>query len=192
VEVEFTVMSRIGRKPIVIPNGVEVKIANGTVSVKGKNGELKFSPHSAMKVAFDSGSRQLTVTRPNDQRQNRALHGLTRSLLNNMVAGVQTYFEKRLEIQGVGYTAAVAGKTLNLQVGYANTVKMPIPAGVVVECPDNTHVVAKSADKQLVGQFAADVRAVRPPEPYKGKGIRYQNEFVKRKAGKAFAGSGAG
>jgi len=169
-----------------------VKITDGTVWVKGKNGELKFSPHSAMKVFFDAASRHLTVARPNDQRQNRALHGLTRSLLNNMVTGVQTYFEKRLEIQGVGYTAAVAGKTLNLQVGYANTVKMPIPPGVVVECPDNTHIVAKSADKQVVGQFAAEIRAIRPPEPYKGKGIRYQNEVVKRKAGKAFAGSGAG
>jgi len=185
-------MSRIGRKPIVVPNGVEIKIAEGSVSVKGKNGELKLAPHSAMRVAFDAGSRQLTIARPNDQRQNRALHGLTRSLLNNMVQGVQTHFEKRLEIQGVGYTATVAGKTLNLQVGYANTVKMLIPTGVLVECPDNTHVVAKSADKQLVGQFAAEVRGVRPPEPYKGKGIRYQNEVVKRKAGKAFAGSGSG
>jgi ribosomal protein L6P/L9E len=120
-------MSRIGRKPIVVPSGVEVKIADGTVSIKGKNGELKLTPHSAMKIAFDAGSRHLTVARPDDQRQNRALHGLTRSLLNNMVAGVQTYFEKRLEVQGVGYTATVAGKTLNLQVGYANTVKMPIP-----------------------------------------------------------------
>jgi large subunit ribosomal protein L6 len=185
-------MSRIGRKPIVVPSGVEIKIADGSVSVKGKNGELKFAPHPAMKISFDAGSRQLTIARPNDQRQNRALHGLTRSLLNNMVQGVQTYFEKRLEVQGVGYTATLAGKTLNLQVGYANTVKMPIPAGVVVECPDNTHVIARSADKQLVGQFAAEVRGVRPPEPYKGKGVRYQNEVVKRKAGKAFAGSGSG
>src|ERR1700722_4030363 len=184
-------MSRIGRKTIVVPNGVEIKIADGTVSVKGKNGELKLSPHPAMKVSFDAGARQLTIARPNDQRQNRALHGLTRSLLNNMVQGVQTYFEKRLEIQGVGYTATVAGKTLNLQVGYANTVKMPIPAGVVVECPDNTHVVAKSADKQLVGQFAAEVRVVRPPEPYKIMNNRYKKEVVKRKAGNAFAGSGA-
>ena len=185
-------MSRIGKKPIVIPSGVEVKIAEGTVSVKGKNGELKLAPHPAMKIAFDAQSRNLTVERPNDQRANRALHGLTRSLLNNMVQGVQTYFEKRLEIQGVGYTANVAGKTLNLQVGFANTVKMPIPEGVVCECPDNTHIILKSANKQLVGQFAADVRAVKPPEPYKGKGIRYQNEIVRRKAGKAFAGSGAG
>jgi large subunit ribosomal protein L6 len=185
-------MSRIGRKPIVVPSGVEIKIADGTISVKGKNGELKFAPHPAMKVSFDGSARQLAIARPNDQRQNRALHGLTRSLINNMVLGVQTYFERRLEVQGVGYTATIAGKTLNLQVGYANTVKMPIPAGVVVECPDNTHIIAKSADKQLVGQFAADVRAVRPPEPYKGKGIRYQNEVVKRKAGKAFAGSGSG
>ena len=185
-------MSRIGRKPIVVPNGVEIAIANGTVSVKGKNGELKFAPHQAMKIAFDSGSRELTVSRPDDQRANRALHGLTRSLLNNMVQGVQTYFEKRLEIQGVGYTANIAGKTLNLQVGYANTVKMPLPDGVICECPDTTHIVVKSANKQIVGQFAANVRAVRPPEPYKGKGIRYQNEVVRRKAGKAFAGTGSG
>jgi large subunit ribosomal protein L6 len=185
-------MSRIGRKPIVVPAAVEVRIAEGTVSIKGKNGELKFTPHSAMKIAFDTTSRELTVARPNDQRANRALHGLTRSLLNNMVQGVQTYFEKRLEIQGVGYTATVSGKSLNLQVGYANTVKMPIPEGVVCEVPDNTHVLLKSANKQVVGQFAADVRAVRPPEPYKGKGIRYQNEVVRRKSGKAFAGTGSG
>ncbi len=184
-------MSRIGKKPIVVPAGVEVRVAPGSVSVKGKNGELKFAPHPAMKIDFDAASRHLTVSRPNDQRSNRALHGLTRSLLANMVQGVQTYFEKRLEIQGVGYTANVAGKTLNLQVGYANTVKMPLPEGIVCEVPDNTHIVLKSADKQLVGQFAADVRAVKPPEPYKGKGIRYQNEFVRRKAGKAFAGSGS-
>lgn len=185
-------MSRIGKKPIVVPAGIEIRIADGVVSVKGKNGELKFAPHPAMKVAFDAQARALTVTRPNDQRSNRALHGLTRSLLNNMVQGVQTYFEKRLEIQGVGYTASVSGKTLGLQVGYANTVKLPIPDGIVCELPDNTHVVLKSANKQLVGQFAAEVRAVRPPEPYKGKGIRYQDEVVRRKAGKAFAGSGAG
>jgi large subunit ribosomal protein L6 len=185
-------MSRIGRKPIVVPSGVEIKIADGTVSVKGKNGELKFAPHSAMTIAFDAAKRELTVSRPDDQRFNRALHGLTRSLLNNMVQGVQAFFEKRLEIQGVGYTATIAGKTLNLQVGYANTVKMPLPEGVVCECPDNTHIILKSANKQVVGQFAANVRAVRPPEPYKGKGIRYQNEVVRRKAGKAFAGTGSG
>jgi large subunit ribosomal protein L6 len=184
-------MSRIGRKPIVVPAGVEIQIADGRVRVKGKNGELAFAPHPAMKVAFDAAARNLTVSRPNDQRLNRALHGLTRSLLANMVQGVQTYFEKKLEIQGVGYTASLAGKTLSLQVGYANTVKLPIPEGVLCETPDNTHVVLKSANKQLVGQFAADVRAVRPPEPYKGKGIRYQDEFVRRKAGKAFAGSGS-
>lgn len=184
-------MSRIGKKPIVVPAGVDVQIADGTIRIKGKNGELAFSPHVAMKIAFDAASRHLTVDRPNDQRMNRSLHGLTRSLLNNMVQGVQTYFEKKLEIQGVGYTASIGGKTLSLQVGYANTVKLPIPEGVVCEAPDNTHLVLKSANKQLVGQFAANVRAVRPPEPYKGKGIRYQDEFVRRKAGKAFAGSGS-
>jgi large subunit ribosomal protein L6 len=112
-------------------------------------------------------------------------------LINNMVVGVQTPFEKKLEIQGVGYTATVAGKTLNLQVGYANTVKLPIPPGVTCDLPDNTHIVIKCANKQVAGQFAADVRAVRPPEPYKGKGIRYQDEVVRRKAGKAFASSGS-
>ena len=185
-------MSRIGRKPIVVPAGVEVRVADGAVSVKGKNGELKWTPHPAMKVAFDASSRELTVSRPDDQRANRALHGLTRSLLNNMVQGVLTYFEKRLEIQGVGYTASMQGKLLALQVGYSNAVKMALPPGVVCELPDNTHIVLKCADKQVVGQFAAEVRAVRPPEPYKGKGIRYQGEVIRRKAGKAFAGTGAG
>jgi len=180
-------MSRIGKKPIPVPKDVEVRIAGGQVSVKGKNGELSFRPHPLVAVAFDDGKREIVVTRPDDERESRALHGLTRSLLGNMVQGVTTHFEKKLEIQGVGYNATVAGKVLKLQVGYANTIQMPIPAGVVCELPDNTHVVLKSADKQLVGQFAADVRAVRPPEPYKGKGIRYQNEVVKRKAGKAFA-----
>ena len=180
-------MSRIGKKPIPVPQGVEVRISGGQVSVKGKNGELSFRPHPQVTVAFDEGKREIVVTRPDDERESRALHGLTRSLLSNMVQGVTTHFEKKLEIQGVGYNATVAGKVLRLQVGYANTIEMPIPAGMVCELPDSTHVVLKSADKQQVGQFAADVRAVRPPEPYKGKGIRYQNEVVKRKAGKAFA-----
>lgn len=183
-------MSRIGKKPIPVPAGVEVRVAQGEVTVKGKNGELKLAPHPRMAVAFDEGKRELTVGRPDDSRQSRALHGLTRSLLNNMVTGVTTYFEKKLEIIGVGYNATLAGKVLKLQVGYANTIQLPIPAGVVCEVPDNTHIVIKSADKQLAGQFAADVRAVRPPEPYKGKGIRYSDEVVKRKAGKAFASGG--
>jgi large subunit ribosomal protein L6 len=139
-----------------------------------------------MQVAWDSSAREITVQRPDDLRQNRALHGLTRALIANMVQGVQTPFEKRLEIQGVGYQATLQGKTLALQVGYANTIKLPIPAGVTCEVPAPTQIVVKSADKHAVGQFAANIRRVRPPEPYKGKGIRYVGEMVRRKAGKAF------
>ncbi len=183
-------MSRIGKKPIPVPQGIDVKISGGEISVKGKGGDLSLRPHPRMTVVFNQDSREIIVSRPDDQRDSRALHGLTRSLVNNMVQGVASPFEKRLEIIGVGYGASIAGKVLKLQVGFANTVELPIPTAVVCELPDNTHVVLKSADKQLVGQFAANVRAVRPPEPYKGKGIRYQGEVVKRKAGKALASGG--
>ena len=179
-------MSRIGKKPVAVPAGVDVKVDDGVISVKGKNGELSLKFHTNMQVSFDEAKREINVGRPDDERQNRALHGLTRSLINNMVAGVSTFFEKRLEIVGVGYQAAIKGKNLELQVGYANIVKLPIPANVVCELPDNTHINMKSADKQAVGQFAAVVRRVRPPEPYKGKGIRYLGEQIRRKAGKAF------
>lgn len=182
-------MSRIGKKPISVPAGVEVKLNNGEISVKGKNGELKFVHHTDITVEFDAAAKEIRVTRPNDERTSRALHGLTRSLINNMVLGVTTYFEKKLEIQGVGYQAAIKGKNIELQVGFANIVKLPIPAGVICEVPDATHVNMRSADKQAVGQFAAVVRGVRPPEPYKGKGIRYAGEYVRRKAGKAFGSS---
>lgn len=180
-------MSRIGKKPISVPAGVEVEVKDGTVSVKGKNGGLSFTFHEVMTVDYDDGQRELHVKRPNDQRQSRELHGLTRSIINNMVLGVTTYFEKRLEIVGVGYQASLKGDTLEMQVGFANTIRMKVPAGVVCQVPDNTHIVLQSADKQAVGQFAAEVRGVRPPEPYKGKGIRYQGEHVRRKAGKALA-----
>lgn len=183
-------MSRIGNKTVSVPDDVEVVIENGSIRIKGKNAELSLSYHPNMTVDYDSGSREIKVRRPNDQRQNRALHGLTRSLINNMVQGVTTYFEKRLEIVGVGYNATLSGQKLNLSVGFANTVSLTIPDIVVCELPDNTHVVVKSADKQAVGQFAADIRRVRPPEPYKGKGIRFEGEHIRRKAGKAFA-SGA-
>ena len=181
-------MSRIGKKPVTVPQGVDVSVNDGVVKVKGPKGELSWEHHPNIKVSFDSGSRELRVERPNDQRQNRALHGLTRSLINNMVTGVSTPFEKKLEIVGVGYNASLNGKTLQLQVGFANAVKLPVPAGVICEVPDATHITLRSADKQAVGQFAAEVRAVRPPEPYKGKGIRYAGEHVRRKAGKALAG----
>jgi large subunit ribosomal protein L6 len=179
-------MSRIGKKPVVIPTGVTVQVAGGKVSVKGKFGELSLVAHPQMKVVLDDGTKQLHVERPGDDRQNRALHGLTRALINNMVVGVSAPWEKKLEIQGVGYQASLAGKTLTLQVGFANAIKLPVPAGVTCEVPDNTHINLKSADRQAVGQFAAEIRAVRPPEPYKGKGIRYVGERVRRKAGKAF------
>lgn len=182
-------MSRIGKKPVAVPSDVEVAVNGKTIKIKGKNGELSFDFHPNMCVAFDEDAREIRVTRPNDLRQNRALHGLTRSIINNMVQGVTTYFEKRLEIIGVGYNATISGKTLRLQVGYANTIEMPIPDIVVCELTDPTHIVCKSMDKQAVGQFAANIRAARPPEPYKGKGVRYQGEHIRRKAGKAFAGS---
>ena len=167
-----------------------MSVGDGRITIKGQNGELSWEFHPNMTVAYDDGARQISVTRPNDQRQNRALHGLTRSLINNMVIGVVTYFEKRLEIIGVGYNAIIENNILNLSVGFANTVRLPIPDGVVCETTDPTHIVVKSADKRAVGQFAANIRQVKPPEPYKGKGIRYLNEQIRRKAGKAFASGG--
>lgn len=179
-------MSRIGKKPIAIPAGVTVSVADGKVSVKGKHGELSLVHHPRVSVTFDSGAKEIRVERPDDVRESRALHGLTRALLNNMVQGVDKPWEKKLEIVGVGYQASLSGKTLTLQVGFANAIKLPVPAGVTVEVPDNTHINLKGADRQAVGQFAAEIRRVRPPEPYKGKGIKYIDERVRRKAGKAF------
>lgn len=180
-------MSRIGRAPISIPANVEVKVDGRTVTVKGPNGELTFEHHPKMAVAVDADAKEVRVTRPDDTRECRALHGLTRSLVNNMVIGVQTYYEKKLEIVGVGYQATMQGNKVSLQVGFANTIVMDVPKSVICEVPSNTLIVLKSMDKQAVGQFAAELRRVRPPEPYKGKGIRYQGEHVRRKAGKAFA-----
>lgn len=179
-------MSRIGKQPVVVPDGVDVTVQNGTITIKGKSGELPFTYHQKMRVAFDKDARKIVVTRPDDQRESRALHGLTRSLIQNMVEGVVTPFEKRLEIQGVGYNAQLVGNTLRLTVGFANTVELEVPKGVICEVPSTTSIIVRSADKQAVGQFAANIRRVRPPEPYKGKGIRYHGEHVRRKAGKAF------
>jgi len=179
-------MSRIGKKPVQIPDKVEVKLDGTKVSVKGPNGDLQFACHPNLSVEFDADTKQVRVVRPDDSRQNRALHGLTRSLINNMVTGVVTPFQKKLEIVGVGYNAKLNGNKLALQVGYANTVVLEVPAGVICEVPDATHITIKSADKQACGEFAAVIRKVRPPEPYKGKGIRYSDEHVRRKAGKAF------
>jgi large subunit ribosomal protein L6 len=177
-------MSRIGKKPIAVPASVKVEVAGGRVSVKGPAGELTLNVHPTMSVSF--ADAVISVSRPDDKRSSRALHGLTRSLIQNMVDGVVKPFEKKLEITGVGYNASLAGGKITLLVGFANKISLPVPAGVKCEVPDATHVIIKSCDKQACGQFAAEIRAVRPPEPYKGKGIRYQDEHVRRKAGKAF------
>lgn len=183
-------MSRIGKKPVPLPAGVTAKVDGGVVTVKGPKGELKFQFHPHMQVQVDDGAKQLVVSRPDDTGESRALHGLTRALINNMVTGVVTPFERKLEIIGVGYQASLSGKTLNLSVGFANVIKLPVPAGVTCVLPDNTHITLTSCDRQAVGQFAAVIHRVRPPEPYKGKGIRYEGEQVRRKAGKAMASGG--
>jgi large subunit ribosomal protein L6 len=177
-------MSRIGKKPVAVPGGVKVDVSGNKVAAKGPAGELAFAVHPAMQVVVEGA--EVHVRRPDDKRSSRALHGLTRSLIQNMVSGVVKPFEKKLEIQGVGYNASLAGGKLTLQVGFANKIILDVPAGVKCEVPDPTHVIVKSSDKQACGQFAAEIRSVKPPEPYKGKGIRYQDEFVRRKAGKAF------
>ena len=175
-------MSRIGRKPIEVPAGVSVEIAPGRVSVRGPLGELSQQVPARMQV--EQGDGEVLVTRPTDRGEDRALHGLTRTLIANMVDGVTKGYEKHLEIQGVGYRAALRGDDLELQVGYSHaTVLTPRP-GIVFEVPQPTVVVVKGIDKQQVGQTAAEVRKVRPPEPYKGKGIRYRDEHVRRKVGK--------
>jgi large subunit ribosomal protein L6 len=175
-------MSRIGKKPIPIPSGVKVNVAEREISVEGKLGKLVWSHRPEVTVAVEGSN--VVVSRKSDDRLPRALHGLTRALIRNMVEGVSSGYEKRLEIQGVGYLAAVQKDELQLRVGFANEVHKKIPAGLTVTCPDQTHIVIKGADRQKVGQFAAEVRAVRKPEPYKGKGIRYEGEQVRRKAGK--------
>ena len=175
-------MSRIGKKPIVDPDGVTVDVKPGMVSVKGPKGELSQVVSPDMKVTQSDGT--LTVERPTERGPDRALHGLTRSLIANMVEGVTKGFEKRLEIHGVGYRAALRGTALELSVGYSHPVPIEAPAGITFEVPAPTQIVIRGADKQQVGQVSADIRRVRPPEPYKGKGIRYQGEYVRRKVGK--------
>src|ERR687892_653750 len=172
-------MSRIGRQPITIPDGVEIDVKPGVVSVKGPKGELNQGVSRDMKVTVDDGT--LTVERPTDRGEHRALHGLTRSLIANMVEGVTDGFERRLEIQGVGYRAQLKGNTLELSVGYSHPVEIDAPEGIEFEVPAPTQVVVRGISKQLVGEVAANIRKQRPPEPYKGKGIRYQGEYVARK-----------
>jgi large subunit ribosomal protein L6 len=180
-------MSRIGKQPVVLPAGVKAQVADGKVRVEGPKGKLELAFHRNMKVQLDEKTKAIQVNRPDDERLNRALHGLTRSLIANMVEGVTKGFEKRLKIEGIGYQARMDKKAVVLTVGYANSVTMSPPDGVTVELPDPTTIVIKGADKQKVGQFAAEVRQVRKPEPYKGKGIRYEKEQVRRKEGKSFA-----
>ena len=175
-------MSRIGKMPVVLPKGVEVKQANGTLSVKGPKGSLQLSAHPDMNAVIDGG--EVRVERPSDEKQHRALHGLTRSLITNMVIGVTDGFAKTLEIVGVGYRADLKGKGLTLSLGFSHTIEYTPDDGVSLECPNQTTIVVSGIDKQKVGQAAADIRAFRPPEPYKGKGIRYKGEYVRRKAGK--------
>tara|TARA_B100000686_G_scaffold118880_1_gene126051 strand:- start:264 stop:806 length:543 start_codon:yes stop_codon:yes gene_type:complete len=178
-------MSRIGKQPVPVLDGVKVSINGCTITTEGPQGKLQFEHRPEISVEVDEENKQVLVSRSNDERTSRALHGLTRSLINNMVIGVKEGYEKRLEIVGVGYGGNVQGNQLALRVGFANEIKKAIPAGLDVTCPDQNHVVIKGCDKQQVGQFAAEVRAVRKPEPYKGKGIRYDGEYVKIKPGKA-------
>ena len=175
-------MSRIGRQPIDLPAGVSVSISPGRVMVNGPLGELTQQVPARMQV--EQQDTTIVVTRPTERGDDRALHGLTRSLIANMVEGVTKGFEKRLELQGVGYRAALQGADLRLDVGYSHPVVMKARQGITFEVPSNTEIVVKGVDKQQVGQTAAEIRKVRPPEPYKGKGIRYQGEYVRRKVGK--------
>ena len=176
-------MSRIGRKPIVIPAGVEVKIDGNHVTVKGPKGTLDSTIHPLMTIEQKDG--EVLVTRPNDGKQARSLHGLSRTLIANMVTGVSEGFKKDLEIQGIGYRAAKQGSDLVMNLGYSHQVIMTEPEGITIEVPDPSKIVVNGIDKQKVGQVAAEIREKRPPEPYKGKGIRYVGEFVARKEGKA-------
>ncbi|MEO8493438.1 MAG: 50S ribosomal protein L6 [Planctomycetota bacterium] len=178
-------MSRIGNKPVSIVDGVKIALEDRVITVEGPLGKLQYKHRPEVTVAVDEAGKQVSVTRESDDREVRAYHGLTRALINNMIIGVKSGYEKRLEIIGVGYVGSLQGDTLSLRVGYANEIKKKIPAGLDVKLPDQTHVVVKGCDKQMVGQFAAEVRAVRKPEPYKGKGIRYQGEYVKIKPGKS-------
>ncbi len=183
-------MSRIGKQAVTIPANVKIKIADGTVFVEGPVGKLQFTHHRNMAVEYDDKAKTVKVTRPNDDRLNRALHGLTRSLINNMVIGVTKGYERRMKIEGIGYQARMDKKAVVLTVGFANSITMAPPEGVTVSLADPTTIIVKGADKQVVGQFAANLRLARPPEPYQGKGIRYENENVRRKEGKSFTSGG--
>ncbi len=178
-------MSRIGKKPVTVIDGVKVSVANQLITVEGPKGKLEFRHRAEVNVAVEQEGRSVVVSRDTEERTARELHGLTRAVINNMIIGVKDGYEKKLEIVGVGYICAIQGKQLQLRVGFANELKKQIPDGLDVTCPDQTHIIVRGCDKQQVGQFAAEVRSLRKPEPYKGKGIRYQGEQVKIKAGKS-------
>jgi large subunit ribosomal protein L6 len=178
-------MSRIGKKPVTVPQGVTLDLKGSEVAVKGPKGELRRQLHPEMQLALDKGI--FTVSRPSDEQKHKALHGLTRTLVQNMIEGVSKGFTKTLEIQGVGYKAEAKPYGVNLVVGYSHPVKYEAPKGIKITVENNTTVKIEGADKEKVGQVAAELRAVRPPEPYKGKGVRYQGEQVRRKAGKTGA-----
>ncbi len=179
-------MSRIGRAPIAIPAGVDVVVDGSTVTVKGAKGTLTRTMHSNITITKDGDT--ITVTRPNDNKENRSLHGLTRTLIANMIEGVSNGYKKELEINGIGYRAEKKGNALVMKIGYSHEVIMEEPEGITVEVPSANKVIISGADKQKVGQFAAEVREKRPPEPYKGKGIKYVDEYIRRKEGKAGKG----
>jgi large subunit ribosomal protein L6 len=183
-------MSRIGKKPVPITAGVKVAVTDHQFKVEGPKGKLQMSFHPSITVKVDDAKKEVLVTRPDDERQSKALHGLTRSLIANMMVGASVGYKKTLEIQGVGYKAELKGKNLVLSVGFANAIPLALPQGLTVTVEQNK-IHVSGADKQLVGQFASDIRRQRKPEPYKGKGIRYEGEVVKMKQGKAFAGAGA-
>ena len=180
-------MSRIGKKPITIPAGVEVKLNGNEVTVKGPKGELKNTFNAQMAIAMEGN--EIIVTRPSDNKEHRALHGLTRTLIANMVEGVANGYSKTLEVNGVGYRVQKQGKNLVMNLGYSHQVIMEEIPGITIEAPTPNKIVISGADKQMVGQFAAEVREKRPPEPYKGKGIKYAQEYIRRKEGKAAKGA---
>lgn len=182
-------MSKIGRKPIEIPEGVDVQVDGPNVRVKGPKGSIEQKVHPAITVKVDKAAKRVTCDRPSDLREHRALHGLVRATVNNMVVGVTKGYEKKLEINGVGYNAKLQGNDLVLSLGFSHDIHMPVPAGLKVTVPNPNNVTIQGVDKHLVGQFSAEVRAKRPPEPYNLKGIKYSDEVIRKKAGKTFVTS---
>lgn len=178
-------MSRIGQKPVKIVGGAKVSVTDRTINVEGPKGKLVFEHRPEVSVAVEESENQIVVSRRNDEREARAFHGLTRAIVANMIVGVTDGYERKLEVVGVGYLASIQSGVLQLRVGFANELQVKIPDDLDVSCPDQTHITVKGCDKQRVGQFAAQVRSLRKPEPYKGKGIRYQGEQIKLKPGKA-------